>query len=442
MVVHEGITCDWCLSENIAGRRYNCSECSNFDLCETCMDQPQGVHSSYSGRFTHPALGPEEIEVFITLRTNARGYWTAGGQNQEIMASVVPGVHFKVEDGETILEGKENSAGTVAGGVSQRGESGGSFALHRVAPAVHDPSHTFKTITRHLSQEEELISQCEISAQDSGMSSQAHKQALFMLADFYRLTCNSLKAIQKYEEAIKGWPRSVSKSVSRLYVVCLNNCSMTYLSIGNDTAAELHAENAVHFTKEYFHEDGELLGACLNTLAEVRRRQRRFPESHNLLEEALAAERKAYGKVSKPCMLTLNNLANLEECCGELRAAELHYRQSIEMQEAVDPSYMTALVNFSDLLYQQGRFSEACSLSQKAIAILQSTPGSEQDPSISLRSLQLGECFLQLGNLKDAQKALQRARELAPSLPAPRQSLVMLGQFSTFLRPGFRETFF
>ena len=434
VVVHRGIVCDWCLAENITGCRYKCKQCDNFDLCESCMDRPQGVRASYSGHFSHPDLfSGLQKEVFINLRTTAGGYWTVDGQNQDIVASVSGG-HFKVQDEETIFDGQENGAGVITGTVCQNGQASGSFSLEQVAVTVHNPSHTFRLIRKDLSsmsQEEELISFCDSSAQDSGHLSQEHKEDVSKLANFHRLTHNASKAIPLFEVAIKGWPLVGNLRMNRHYVVCLNNCSMTYLSVGDVLKAEAHAQNAVGFSKEYFHQDGELLGACLNTLAEVRRQQQRFRESHNLLKEALSAEQSAYGSVSRACMLTLNNLGNLEEFCGQLHDAELHYQQAIEMQEAVDPTYLTALVSFSDLLYQQGRFSEACPLTHKAITILQNTSGSEQDPSLSLRLLQLGECLVQLGHFKDAEKPLQQARDLASSSSARHLFPVMPGQFQT-----------
>ena len=39
---HPGITCDGCLTSPIIGFRYNCSNCKNHDLCETCYDAWKG----------------------------------------------------------------------------------------------------------------------------------------------------------------------------------------------------------------------------------------------------------------------------------------------------------------------------------------------------------------------------------------------------------------
>lgn len=36
---HPGITCDGCLTSPIIGFRYNCSNCKNHDLCETCYER-------------------------------------------------------------------------------------------------------------------------------------------------------------------------------------------------------------------------------------------------------------------------------------------------------------------------------------------------------------------------------------------------------------------
>lgn len=41
-VIHHGASCDRCHG-NIAGVRYKCAMCPNFDLCESCVDKP-GAH--------------------------------------------------------------------------------------------------------------------------------------------------------------------------------------------------------------------------------------------------------------------------------------------------------------------------------------------------------------------------------------------------------------
>lgn len=39
--IHEGVQCDGCGIHDIRGIRYKCSVCSNYDLCESCEQQPE-----------------------------------------------------------------------------------------------------------------------------------------------------------------------------------------------------------------------------------------------------------------------------------------------------------------------------------------------------------------------------------------------------------------
>jgi hypothetical protein len=41
LVVHTGVTCDGCRVSPIVGTRFKCTECVNFDLCETCEQKQQ-----------------------------------------------------------------------------------------------------------------------------------------------------------------------------------------------------------------------------------------------------------------------------------------------------------------------------------------------------------------------------------------------------------------
>lgn len=42
--VHRGVVCDICGQDGIAGTRYKCTVCSNYDLCETCEPQHDRSH--------------------------------------------------------------------------------------------------------------------------------------------------------------------------------------------------------------------------------------------------------------------------------------------------------------------------------------------------------------------------------------------------------------
>lgn len=45
-VIHYGVTCDNCNTQNIQGFRYKCTECPDFDLCAVC--EAKGTHSQHN----------------------------------------------------------------------------------------------------------------------------------------------------------------------------------------------------------------------------------------------------------------------------------------------------------------------------------------------------------------------------------------------------------
>jgi hypothetical protein len=43
---HKGVACDKCGKQNFTGKRYQCTSCSDYDLCETCFPSRSKFHSS------------------------------------------------------------------------------------------------------------------------------------------------------------------------------------------------------------------------------------------------------------------------------------------------------------------------------------------------------------------------------------------------------------
>jgi hypothetical protein len=44
--IHEQVTCDFCQTQNIKGKRYKCMTCYNFDLCSECFPKRSNFHST------------------------------------------------------------------------------------------------------------------------------------------------------------------------------------------------------------------------------------------------------------------------------------------------------------------------------------------------------------------------------------------------------------
>jgi next to BRCA1 gene 1 protein len=43
---HKGVACDKCGKQNFIGKRYQCTTCSDYDLCETCFPSRSKFHSN------------------------------------------------------------------------------------------------------------------------------------------------------------------------------------------------------------------------------------------------------------------------------------------------------------------------------------------------------------------------------------------------------------
>lgn len=63
--VHHGITCDGCSNQNIAGVRYKCAECPDYDLCEECESKDVHSHHTFLKVKTH-----QHIDVMESFRTD------------------------------------------------------------------------------------------------------------------------------------------------------------------------------------------------------------------------------------------------------------------------------------------------------------------------------------------------------------------------------------
>lgn len=60
--IHIGVFCNGCMKNNIAGVRYKCLVCKDFDLCEDCEAKAVPVHDS-----THVFIKIKDTQVFTSL---------------------------------------------------------------------------------------------------------------------------------------------------------------------------------------------------------------------------------------------------------------------------------------------------------------------------------------------------------------------------------------
>lgn len=84
----------------------------------------------YSGVFSHPSFGPDELSIEVTLDGSCKGWWKALDQREEITV-VRNGKSIVLVDrsSTTTFDGHEVVGGMLVGTVFQRGEPGGRFRL-------------------------------------------------------------------------------------------------------------------------------------------------------------------------------------------------------------------------------------------------------------------------------------------------------------------------
>ena len=61
--IHYGIKCNLCDSENIAGIRYLCGICPNFNLCQKCEEKSGRTHGHSLLKIRNPNLAPISFKL-------------------------------------------------------------------------------------------------------------------------------------------------------------------------------------------------------------------------------------------------------------------------------------------------------------------------------------------------------------------------------------------
>lgn len=85
---------------------------------------------NYSGAFSHPRFGPDEIQIEITLHKVNKGHWKCLDQCEEISVQREgKSIVLSGSDGVTVFDGHEVVGGMLIGAVIQNGEAGGHFHL-------------------------------------------------------------------------------------------------------------------------------------------------------------------------------------------------------------------------------------------------------------------------------------------------------------------------
>ena len=109
-------------------------------------------------------------------------------------------------------------------------------------------------------------------------------------------------------------------------------------------------------------------------------RQGRYSDAKQWFMQALT-EAERSGEPNPSQAMTLNNLAAVHEALGETREAELRYRQSLSMIEAIQgpnhPDLVPGLKNLALLYVKDGKLQQAEPLLKRSLNILETHLGTD-----------------------------------------------------------------
>ena len=198
------------------------------------------------------------------------------------------------------------------------------------------------------------------------------------------------------------------------------------------------------FGAPVFGEPGQSAWESANTAGLEAYRQGRYSDAKQWFFRALT-EAERSGKPDPAQAMTLNNLAAVHEALGEIEDAELRYRQSLFIIEAIQgpnhPDLISGLNNLALLYVQDGKFQQAEPLLIRSLTILESHLGEAHAhliPSLMI----LAQLTRSQGRLKEAEKYYARALKIADSELDSRhhQTASILRGYAALLRQMDRDT--
>ncbi len=230
----------------------------------------------------------------------------------------------------------------------------------------------------------------DIATYESNIPSKAraaYKRALDSIND------NHLEsAISDLQQAINLYPT---------YVAALNDLGVTYMKLRRFEESEAAFRKAIEIDKRFFHPRMNL-GIVLNKQGKYKEAleilEALYAENHGMLELRLA-----YGQALGGA--------------GEFSEAEKIYRSTLSSKNIPPSTQANLHFRLGVLLNRQGRFADASSELEKAIAI---------DPDGANSHVQLGAALMQLQQADRAERELLRGYELAGSKVGIAQ--LLLGQ--------------
>ena len=196
----------------------------------------------------------------------------------------------------------------------------------------------------------------------------------------------------------------------------LNNMALVFERLGRYDDAEATYRELTAF-------DGSTRALALNALAMLYKRQNRFVEAQNLLEQALPEMEEHYGSEHHKTAVVLGNLANLYGTLGRHQdSVRMHNRALLIKKEQLGPLHPDvglSLINLGMHYKDQENYIKAEKLVSEGLAIYEESLGSEH-PNVGRVLTRLGGIYHYLRRLDDAEASYRRAWKILEDSLGPR----------------------
>ncbi len=200
--------------------------------------------------------------------------------------------------------------------------------------------------------------------------------------------------------------------------VTLNYLSQVYRAEGRLPEAEEAARRALEIQGRSLERNNPEVSASLNNLAEIDLARGKGADAEALAKRSLELQQGAWGGESPQAAVSLNNLAGAALAQGRLAEAEQFAKQAISLNEKLfalnDPESArlfgfnypytaTSMAILAEVYQAQGRFSEAEATYKRALAIQESSLGSNHSETANTLE-KLAGLYVKMGKSQEAEQ--------------------------------------
>jgi tetratricopeptide (TPR) repeat protein len=191
------------------------------------------------------------------------------------------------------------------------------------------------------------------------------------LADQAFARGNLDEAIALWQTALKLLAKTEVASASVSRVAILERLACAYYDTGSIEEAEVFLKRAAVAISNVYGSHHVKMGGCLNNLAGIHYRQRRYVESECVAHSVLAIYENQWGKNHPQVASALHNLGMIDHALGKYAHSERCYRRAYRIRStafgAFHPLSVKVILNYSALLEATGRVEEAEALRCKGV---------------------------------------------------------------------------